>query len=213
MRWHRAPDTGIPRSLLVKARCIVVVPGVKKAAVGFGGQYGRGYISCRQPGGAWSAPGGVRIEGGSIGLQIGGSDTDVIMAVMNERGVDRLLSSRFTIGADAAVAAGPDRTPGVGPDGRNDDGRDSGVVAVERGVCRAVAPGLDAARRLRREQGALRSGAVESRSRDRRHRAARGSECVDGDIEAIRQNEVPGSGQAFHLATRSTGFPFLNPEP
>ena len=100
-------DTGIPQSLLAKARCIVVVPGVKKAAVGFGGQFGRGYISCRQPAGGWSAPAGVRIEGGSIGFQIGGSDTDVIMAVMNERGVDRLLSSRFTVGADAAVAAGP----------------------------------------------------------------------------------------------------------
>jgi lipid-binding SYLF domain-containing protein len=100
-------DTGIPQSLLAKARCIVVVPGVKKAAVGFGGQFGRGYISCRQSAGGWSAPAGVRIEGGSIGFQIGGSDTDVIMAVMNERGVDRLLSSRFTVGADAAVAAGP----------------------------------------------------------------------------------------------------------
>jgi len=100
-------DTGIPQGLLAKARCIVVVPGVKKAALGVGGQYGRGYVSCRQTGGGWSAPGGVRIEGGSVGFQIGGSDTDVIMAVMNERGVDRLLSSRFTVGADAAVAAGP----------------------------------------------------------------------------------------------------------
>jgi lipid-binding SYLF domain-containing protein len=99
-------DTGIPRNLLEKARCVVIIPGVKKAAIGIGGQYGRGYISCRRAGG-WSAPGGVRIEGGSIGFQIGGSDTDVILAVLNERGVDRLLSSRFTVGADAAVAAGP----------------------------------------------------------------------------------------------------------
>jgi SH3 domain-containing YSC84-like protein 1 len=99
-------DNGIPRNLLEKARCVVIVPGVKKAALGIGGQYGRGYISCRQAGG-WSAPGGVRIEGGSIGFQIGGSDTDVVLAVLNERGVDRLLSSRFTVGADAAVAAGP----------------------------------------------------------------------------------------------------------
>jgi lipid-binding SYLF domain-containing protein len=99
-------DTGIPRSLLEKARCVVVIPAVKKAAIGIGGQYGRGYISCRRDG-RWSAPGGVRIEGGSIGFQIGGSETDVVMAVLNERGVDRLLSSRFTVGADAAVAAGP----------------------------------------------------------------------------------------------------------
>jgi lipid-binding SYLF domain-containing protein len=99
-------DTGIPRSLLEKARCVVIIPSVKKAAIGIGGQYGRGYMSCRRAGG-WSAPGGVRIEGGSIGFQIGGSETDVILAVLNERGVDRLLSSRFTVGADAAVAAGP----------------------------------------------------------------------------------------------------------
>jgi SH3 domain-containing YSC84-like protein 1 len=100
-------DTGIPQNLLSKARCLVIIPGVKKGAIGVGAQYGRGYISCRQTGGGWSAPGGVKIEGGSIGFQIGGSETDVVMTVMNERGVDRLLSSRFTVGADAAVAAGP----------------------------------------------------------------------------------------------------------
>lgn len=99
-------DKGIPQSLLAKARCVVIIPGVKRAALGVGGQYGRGYIACRKAG-AWSAPGGVRIEGGSIGFQIGGSDTDVILLVMNDRGMDRLLSSQFTIGAEAAVAAGP----------------------------------------------------------------------------------------------------------
>lgn len=103
----RATDKGIPENLLGKAKCVVVVPGVKKAALGFGGQYGRGYISCRKDGGGWSAPGGIRVEGGSVGLQIGGSETDVILLVLNDRGVDRLLSSRFTVGADATVAAGP----------------------------------------------------------------------------------------------------------
>jgi len=98
---------GIPQSLLAKAQCVVVVPGVKRAAVGFGGQYGRGYISCRRTTGGWSAPGGIRVEGGSVGFQIGGSETDVVLLVLNERGVDRLLSSRFTVGADASVAAGP----------------------------------------------------------------------------------------------------------
>ena len=101
-------DNGIPSNLWAKAKCVAVVPGVKKAALGIGGQYGRGYISCRNDSAAgWSAPGAVRIEGGSIGFQIGGSDTDVIMLVLNDRGVDRLLSSKFTVGADAAVAAGP----------------------------------------------------------------------------------------------------------
>ena len=99
-------DSGIPKDLITKAECIVIVPGVKKGAIGFGGQYGRGYMSCRQNGG-WSAPSGMRIEGGSVGFQIGGSSTDVIMLVMNDRGVDKLLSNKFTVGADAAVAAGP----------------------------------------------------------------------------------------------------------
>jgi len=101
-------DKGIPEGLIGKAKCIVIIPGVKKGAIGVGGQYGRGYMSCRKDGGkGWSAPGAVRIEGGNIGLQIGGTDTDVVMLVMNDRGVDRMLSSKFTVGADAAVAAGP----------------------------------------------------------------------------------------------------------
>src|SRR6187399_1417626 len=100
-------DKGIPTSLVQKAQCVAIIPGVKKAALGVGGQYGRGYLACRKDGGGWSAPGAIRVEGGSVGLQIGGSDTDVILLVMNPRGVDRLLSSRFTVGADATVAAGP----------------------------------------------------------------------------------------------------------
>jgi lipid-binding SYLF domain-containing protein len=101
-------DLTISPAFFSKAKCVVVIPGVRKAALGFGGQYGRGYISCRNEAGTgWSAPGGIRIEGGSVGLQIGASETDVILLVLNERGVDRLLASRFTVGADAAVAAGP----------------------------------------------------------------------------------------------------------
>lgn len=99
-------DAGIPKDLLNKAECVVIIPGVKKGAIGFGGQYGRGYMACRNNG-AWSAPSGMRIEGGSVGFQIGGSSTDVILLVMNTRGADKLLSSKFTVGADAAVAAGP----------------------------------------------------------------------------------------------------------
>ncbi len=101
-----AGDQGIPKDLLAHAKCVVIVPGVKKLALGFGGQYGRGYISCRR-GGGWSAPGGVRIEGGSVGFQIGGSETDVILIVKNDKGADRLLSNKFTVGVDASVAAGP----------------------------------------------------------------------------------------------------------
>src|ERR1043165_2611208 len=103
-----APDRGIPQDLLEKAHCIVIVPTLKTAAFIVGGKYGKGYLSCRNKSGSgWSAPGTVRIEGGSIGFQIGGSTTDLIMLVMSERGADKLLSSKFTLGAEGSVAAGP----------------------------------------------------------------------------------------------------------
>ena len=103
-----APDKGIPRDMLANAHCIVIVPGLKTAAFVFGGKYEKGYLSCRKQSGAgWSAPGTVRIEGGSFGFQIGGSSTDLIMLVMNARGADKLLSSKFTLGAEGSVAAGP----------------------------------------------------------------------------------------------------------
>ncbi len=102
------PDKGIPHDLLDKAQCIVIVPDMKKGAFIIGAKYGKGYISCRKQAGAgWTAPGAVRIEGGSVGFQIGGSETDVVLLVMNESGAKKLLSSQFTLGADASVAAGP----------------------------------------------------------------------------------------------------------
>jgi lipid-binding SYLF domain-containing protein len=102
------PDKSIPQELLENAHCIVIVPGLKTAAFIFGGKYGKGYLSCRNNSGVgWSAPGTVRIEGGSVGFQLGGSETDLIMLVMNERGADKLLSSKFTLGAEGSVAAGP----------------------------------------------------------------------------------------------------------
>jgi lipid-binding SYLF domain-containing protein len=102
------PDRGIPQDLLADAHCIVIVPGLKTAAFLVGGKYGKGYLSCRNAGGVgWSAPGSVRIEGGSFGFQIGGSSTDLIMLVMNQGGVGKLLSSKFTLGGEGSVAAGP----------------------------------------------------------------------------------------------------------
>ena len=101
------PDKGIPQDLLDKAACAVIVPNVKKGAFIVGAKYGRGFIVCRKANKGWSAPGGVRVEGGSVGFQIGGSETDVVMLLMNQGAIDKLLSSKFTIGADAAAAAGP----------------------------------------------------------------------------------------------------------
>lgn len=102
------PDKSIPQDLLNRAECIIIVPDLKKGAFFFGGKYGKGFVSCRKKSGVgWSAPGAVRVEGGSFGLQFGASETDVFMLVMNEKGVDRLLSTKFTLGGDASAAAGP----------------------------------------------------------------------------------------------------------
>lgn len=102
------PDKGIPQDLLDKAHCVVIIPGMKKGAFVIGGQYGRGFVACRNASGpGWGNPAAVRIEGGSFGFQIGASATDVVMLVMNKRGMDKLMNSKFTLGADASVAAGP----------------------------------------------------------------------------------------------------------
>jgi SH3 domain-containing YSC84-like protein 1 len=103
-----APDKGIPRSLYNKARCVVIIPDVLKAAFIIGGKYGRGYVSCRRgTTGRFGTPAAIRIEGGSYGLQIGGSSTDVYMLIMNESGMRKLLSDKFTIGGEAEATAGP----------------------------------------------------------------------------------------------------------
>ena len=102
-----AKDREIPQDLLNNSHCIVIVPGLKKGAFIVGAKYGRGFISCRKKGGVgWSAPGGIRVEGGSFGFQIGGSETDKVMLVMNEGGAKKLLASKFTLGGDASAAAG-----------------------------------------------------------------------------------------------------------
>jgi lipid-binding SYLF domain-containing protein len=100
-------DKAIPQNLLDKAACVVLVPGLKEGAFIFGAKYGRGFIMCRREGSGWSGPAAVRVEGGSFGLQIGGTETDVAMLVMNEKGADRLLRSKVTLGVDATAAAGP----------------------------------------------------------------------------------------------------------
>ena len=102
------PDKSIPQDLLNKSHCIILVPGLKKGGFVVAAKYGRGFASCRNTSGqGWGAPGAVRIEGGSVGLQIGVSSTDLVLLVMNERGMKRLLSTKFTLGGEASVAAGP----------------------------------------------------------------------------------------------------------
>jgi SH3 domain-containing YSC84-like protein 1 len=103
-----ASDKGIPQDLIDKAKCVVVIPGMKKAGFIFGAEEGRGFAVCRRHNGiGWSAPAAMRTEGGSFGFQIGASETDVVMLVMNDGGMKHLLSDKFTLGGDASVAAGP----------------------------------------------------------------------------------------------------------
>ncbi|MHB8500263.1 MAG: lipid-binding SYLF domain-containing protein [Candidatus Acidiferrales bacterium] len=100
------PDQGIPQELLETAKCIAIIPGDVKFAFIFGGNYGRGLVTCRTEHG-WSAPMFLAIEGGSVGYQIGGSSTDIVMLFMNDHALHSLLSDKFKLGADASVAAGP----------------------------------------------------------------------------------------------------------
>jgi lipid-binding SYLF domain-containing protein len=101
-----APDHGIPRDLLEKSMCVIVVPGLKKAGFVFGADYGKGFAVCRHAGG-WTGPAAITLGGGSFGAQIGVESTDVIMLVMDRKGMEKLASDKFTVGADASVAAGP----------------------------------------------------------------------------------------------------------
>jgi SH3 domain-containing YSC84-like protein 1 len=101
-------DKAIPQDLFSKASCTVIIPGAKKGGFILAGQYGRGFASCRQPDGkGWTAPAAMRMEGGSVGFQIGGQESDIILLVMSQKGMERLTSSKFTLGGDASVAAGP----------------------------------------------------------------------------------------------------------
>lgn len=100
------PDKAIPNKVLSDARCIAVVPSMIKIAVGFGGSHGKGITTCRTEHG-WSAPAPITVTGGSWGLQLGGQAVDLVMLVMNDKGMDDLLASKFKLGADASAAAGP----------------------------------------------------------------------------------------------------------
>jgi len=118
------PDKSIPQDLLDKSHCIVLVPGLKKGAFVIGGKYGKGFAVCRNAAGqGWGPPAAVRIEGGSVGFQIGGSSSDVVLLIMNERGMKRLTTSKFTIGADATAA--------IGPVGRNATAQTDAMMTAE----------------------------------------------------------------------------------
>ena len=103
-----SPDKGIPHDLLGKAECVIVIPNMKKAAFVVGGEYGKGFATCRDAShSGWTGPAAMELEGGSVGFQIGGEETDLILLVMNRKGMDKLMGDKVTLGADASIAAGP----------------------------------------------------------------------------------------------------------
>jgi SH3 domain-containing YSC84-like protein 1 len=103
-----ASDKGIPQDLLNRSECVVLMPGMKQAAFVLGAKFGRGFAMCRRANGTgWTAPAAMRVEGGSVGFQIGASEQDVLLLIMNESGMKRLLADKFTVGAEMTAAAGP----------------------------------------------------------------------------------------------------------
>ena len=103
-----SPDKSIPHDLLGKAECVIVIPNMKKAAFVVGGEYGKGFATCRDAShSGWTGPAAMELEGGSVGFQIGGEETDLILLVMNRKGMDKLMGDKVTLGADASIAAGP----------------------------------------------------------------------------------------------------------
>jgi lipid-binding SYLF domain-containing protein len=123
-----APDKGIPQDLFDGAKCVAIIPGMKKAGFMVGGNYGKGEMVCRT-GTGWSGPSTVRMEGGSFGAQIGAGETDVVLLVMNDEGAQKLMGDKFTLGGDASAMAGP-----VGRDAsaRTDAKLTAGILSYSR---------------------------------------------------------------------------------
>jgi lipid-binding SYLF domain-containing protein len=118
----KTPDKGIPEDLLSRAECVIIIPNLKKAAFVVGGEYGKGFAECRNTDRTgWGPPAAVKLEGGSVGFQIGGASTDLVLLVMNRHGMEQLMRDKFTLGADASLAAGPvGRTAAAQTDARLD---------------------------------------------------------------------------------------------
>jgi SH3 domain-containing YSC84-like protein 1 len=132
------PDKAIPDKVMNDAKCIAVVPSMVKIAVGFGGSHGKGFATCRTASGAWSAPAPLTITGGSWGLQLGGQAVDLVMVVMNDQGMQHMLSSKFKLGADASAAAGP-----VGRDAAADTDWKMKAEVLTYSRARGVFAGID----------------------------------------------------------------------
>src|ERR1700758_3148587 len=176
------PDKAIPDKVMQKAKCVAVIPSMIKIAVGFGGNHGKGVATCRSENG-WSAPAPLTITGGSWGLQLGGQAVDLVMVVMNQAGMEHLLSSKFKLGADASAAAGP-----VG----RDAGADTDIKMKAEVLTYSRARGLFA--------GVDLSGAAVTQDKDETHllygKFFPFSDILSGKVEA------PAASQPFLTAVR-----------
>src|ERR1700728_3347073 len=132
------PDKAIPDKVMRDAKCVAVIPSMVKIAVGFGGSHGKGVATCRTESGAWSAPAPITITGGSWGLQLGGQAVDLVMVIMNDDGMQHLLSSKFKLGADASASAGP-----VGRDAGADTGVKMNAEVLTYSRSRGLFAGID----------------------------------------------------------------------
>jgi SH3 domain-containing YSC84-like protein 1 len=175
------PDN-IPKDLFDRAECVIVLPSVKKFAIGIGGSYGRGVMSCRSGDhftGSWSAPAMYALEGGNIGFQLGGQATDFVLLVMNPHGADSLMGSKVKLGADASAAAGPK--------GRSATGATDVVMQAE-------------ILSYSRSRGLFAGISLEGSTLRPDHRASRklyGKELTAKEILRQRKAPVPASGQAL----------------
>jgi lipid-binding SYLF domain-containing protein len=177
------PDKAIPDKVMHDAKCIAVIPSMVKIAVGFGGNHGKGVAVCRLENGRWSAPAPLTITGGSWGLQLGGQAVDLVLVVMNQQGMEHLLSSKFKIGAEASAAAGP-----VGRDAGADTDWKMKAEMLTYSRARGLFAGVDLA------------GAAITQDKDETH-LLYGKFVPFQDILAGRVRPPAGSG-AFEAAVR-----------
>jgi lipid-binding SYLF domain-containing protein len=185
------PDNAIPQELLQSCQCIVIVPGMKKAPFIIGAKYGKGFLLCRKDSGTgWSAPAAIMLEGGSFGFQLGGSSTDVVMPVMNSGGVDKLLSSKFTMGADASVAAGPVGKDCVGQDRSSAGCGDPVLFTIARIVCGRCSERRDITARQRYQYRAVRRQGNKQANRHRyENKGVGGRQQSDDGHEQVFDSE------------------------
>ncbi len=208
------PDKGIPLDLMHHAQCIVVIPGVKQGAFGIGAKYGKGFFSCRR-GADWSAPGSIRVEGGSVGFQIGANETDVILLIMNRRGAERLLSTQFTIGGAAEAAAGPVGRRFHCPNRHQPPCGNALLVAIARSLRRRFSARRYATARCERQRRYLRPQAYQQTSDQRPHPVAQGRKRISQFASQIRRarSEAPSTQAQIRKSLRVIASDIARPTP